>query len=52
MEDINNTLKEYTTNYIEIIDKQLRNNKNKIAIVDYNHKYTYNDLLKNIYKYK
>lgn len=47
----NNTLKEYTTNYIEIIDKQLRNNENKIAIVDYNHKYTYNDLLKNIYKY-
>lgn len=47
----NNTLKEYTTNYMEIIDKQLRDNGDKIAVVDDNQKYKYNDLLKNIYKY-
>lgn len=47
----NNTIYKYRTNYLEEIDKQLKNNGEKIAIIDENKKYTYNDLLKNIYKY-
>lgn len=47
----NNTLKEYQSNYIKAIDNHLRNSGSKVAVIDNNRKYTYDDLLKNVSKY-
>lgn len=49
---INNTQKKYDYNFVDLLNQSFDKNANEVAVVDGNCEYSYNDLKKNILKYK